>query len=155
MQPEDQAHGRGLSGAVRPEKSGDHARPYGEGQVIDGGFLAVPLGEVVDHDHVKLLESCRGWHGARPKPGSACCRVETEKLRGDDGVDRSARTRSDIGGFAGAESNRLESLEGEPQAQERLPEDLRDGRDALRTRTAAGSRRTARRSLTRRGAGRR
>jgi hypothetical protein len=44
---------------------------------------------------------------------------------------RDVAGRSDWSAIAGCDRGRAEPLEGEPQAQERLPDDLRDGRDAL------------------------
>jgi hypothetical protein len=64
---------------------------------------------------------------ARPRSGVS----GGEELRGSHRIDRRARTRADLAGFRGVKSDPMEPLEGEPQAEERLPDDLRDGRDAL------------------------
>src|SRR3954464_14123858 len=47
-QAKDQLEGCGLPGTVRPEESGDRTATHREGQVIDGGDLAEPLGESLD-----------------------------------------------------------------------------------------------------------
>ena len=51
----EHAHGRGLAGAVRAEKAEDLAAFDREADVVDGGEGAVPLGEVLDLDHVGRL----------------------------------------------------------------------------------------------------
>src|SRR5436189_279131 len=43
VEAEDQAHRRGLAGAVRPEEPGDDPRLYGEAEPVDGSLLAVVL----------------------------------------------------------------------------------------------------------------
>src|ERR1700694_4118151 len=53
------------------------------------------------------------------------------ELRGKQRIDRRARPRVDIGSSARETSRPIEPLEGEPQAQERLPDDLWDGREVL------------------------
>ncbi|HEY6508301.1 MAG TPA: hypothetical protein VIY56_09830 [Vicinamibacterales bacterium] len=51
----EHAHGRGLAGAVRAEEAEDFAAFDREADVADGGKGAVPLGEVLDLDHVGRL----------------------------------------------------------------------------------------------------
>jgi hypothetical protein len=55
----------GLAGAVRPEEAGDPAGPDFETQAVNGGDSAVPLGEVVNVEHVGCPfepgGDARGW----------------------------------------------------------------------------------------------
>src|SRR5581483_6598685 len=48
---QDDPHGGGLAGPVRPEEAGHPAGADGEAQVIDRGHRAEPLAEPVDLDH--------------------------------------------------------------------------------------------------------
>ena len=50
-QADDDAHGGGLAGPVGSEEAGDPAGFGGEGDVVDGGVGAVPLGDCFDGDH--------------------------------------------------------------------------------------------------------
>ena len=43
VQPEHDAHSRGLTGPVGADEPGDLARAHGEGEVVDGDSAAVPL----------------------------------------------------------------------------------------------------------------
>ena len=65
VQAEDQPHGGRLAGAVRAEEPGDLAGLDGEGQVVDGELVAVPLGEAPCLDHRWFPPRGRG-HDARP-----------------------------------------------------------------------------------------
>ena len=51
VQAQDQAHGGGLAGPVRPEEAGDDARADVEAQLVDRRYLAVALGQAVGLDH--------------------------------------------------------------------------------------------------------
>lgn len=51
VQADDHAHGRGFSGAVGAEESGDLTRLDGEAQSVDGCLVPVPLGQVAYFDH--------------------------------------------------------------------------------------------------------
>jgi hypothetical protein len=51
VQAQDQAHGGGLAGPVRPEEAGDDAGTDLEAQLIDRRYLAVALGQAVGLDH--------------------------------------------------------------------------------------------------------
>ncbi len=51
VEAEDHPHGRGLAGAVRAEEAGDPAGLDGEREAVDGGLLAVGLGEALGGDH--------------------------------------------------------------------------------------------------------
>jgi hypothetical protein len=42
----EDAHGGGFAGAIGAEKAEDFAFVHGEGNVIDGGLIAVGLGEI-------------------------------------------------------------------------------------------------------------
>src|SRR5690606_13370947 len=57
VEPEDHAHGRGLARPVGAEEPGDLARCDAEGQVVDGEFLAVSLGEALRLDHSVLPDA--------------------------------------------------------------------------------------------------
>ena len=48
---DDDAQGGRLPGAVGSQEPGDASGPSGEGDVVDGGEVAVGLGDVVDGDH--------------------------------------------------------------------------------------------------------
>ena len=51
VEPEDETHGGGLAGAVRPEEAGDPARRDLDGEAVDSGLVAVPLGQAGERDH--------------------------------------------------------------------------------------------------------
>ena len=51
IEAHDHAHCRGLSGTVRTEKTGNPPRQHLEGQVVDSGSPAEPLGETACFDH--------------------------------------------------------------------------------------------------------
>jgi len=51
VQAQDQAHGGGLAGPVRPEEAGHEAGTDVEGEMIDRCYLAVALGQAVGLDH--------------------------------------------------------------------------------------------------------
>ena len=51
VEAQDHPHGGGLPGTVRAEETGDHARPDGERQVVDGHGGAVALDQAVGFDH--------------------------------------------------------------------------------------------------------
>jgi hypothetical protein len=53
VKAEDAAHRGGLAGTVRTQEAGDLARLNAERQVVDGGFLAVPLREAPYLNHGK------------------------------------------------------------------------------------------------------
>ena len=55
IEPENHPHRGRLAGAVRAEEAGDDAGLDGECQVVDGGGLAVALGELVDLDHGAIV----------------------------------------------------------------------------------------------------
>jgi hypothetical protein len=59
VKAEDQPHGGGLAGAVRPEEAGDRARLDSEGQMVDCQLVPVALGEVVRLDHLPALPVVR------------------------------------------------------------------------------------------------
>jgi hypothetical protein len=70
-QPRDDAHRRGLAGPVRAEEAGDGSGSAGEGDVVDGSYVAaVRLGEVFDCDHGSTLTGAGSdviGHAARPR----------------------------------------------------------------------------------------
>jgi hypothetical protein len=72
---------------------------------------------------------------ARRSPAEAGLRVapcrRRRELGGNHRGNPSLCARAHIGRSAGVKSNQLEPFEGEPQAQERLPDDLWDGREVL------------------------
>ena len=51
VQAQDQAHGGGFAGPVRPQEAGDDAGADVEAQMIDRRYLAVALGQAVGLDH--------------------------------------------------------------------------------------------------------
>ena len=51
VEAQDHPHGGGLPGAVWAEEAGDHARPDGEREVVDGHGGAVALDQVLGFDH--------------------------------------------------------------------------------------------------------
>jgi hypothetical protein len=78
VQAQDQAHGGGLAGPVRPEEAGDDAGADVEAQLIDRRYRAVALGQGVGLDHgspplpgAELLAPfslpVRGWRAERGK----------------------------------------------------------------------------------------
>src|SRR6185437_14852806 len=52
---EQDAQGRRLAGAVRPEKPGDPAARHAEAEVVDRGCAPKALGQVLDLDHGSRL----------------------------------------------------------------------------------------------------
>src|SRR3954453_6100340 len=75
-QAEDHLEGCGLPGTVRPEESGDRAATHREGQVVDGGGLAEPLGESLDMYcalHAVTVATTREI-GIYPRDGLQLCR---------------------------------------------------------------------------------
>jgi hypothetical protein len=66
VEAEDEAHRRRFAGAVRPEKARDQARPDFKGQVVDGSFGAVILGQIMSFDHPR--PSCRPLSPGRAEP---------------------------------------------------------------------------------------
>ena len=68
VQSEDQPHRGGLAGAVRAQEAGDPARFDGERQMVHGGLVAVPFGQVVHFDHGSPLKTARDGAGMPPTP---------------------------------------------------------------------------------------
>ncbi len=73
-EPDHDAHGRGLAGAVGAQEAGDPAGLGGERHVVDGPEAAVRLGQVGDGDHglkpgsADALPASGTGPGARPDP---------------------------------------------------------------------------------------
>jgi hypothetical protein len=66
VEAEDHPHGRRLAGPVRAQEPGDEPGPDGEGEVPDGGRVAVTLGELPCFDHggphrVSCDGTAAGW----------------------------------------------------------------------------------------------
>ena len=55
VETEHHPHRRRLAGAVGAEEAGDDAGLHGEGEVGNGGGVAVALGEFVDIDHDSII----------------------------------------------------------------------------------------------------
>src|SRR5258706_14807850 len=59
VEPENHPHGRGLPGAVRAEKAGDHTRAHCEAECVYRDRRAVKLGEGVNIDHEPIMRQWR------------------------------------------------------------------------------------------------
>src|SRR5436305_2878008 len=62
VQAQDQSHGGGLAGPVRPEEAGDDAGADVEAQLIDRRYRTVALGQGVSLDHGSP-PALAGWRG--------------------------------------------------------------------------------------------